>query len=201
MPNKISPRGFVPSRYASGATWNGATNVYFIPSTDASMFSVGDAVKAAAGGDAMGVPAVAKALGTDTVRGVIVGVLPVAPNEPSLQATVLDLTNTNIPAVKLKGYYVMVCDDPDVLFEIEDDGLAALTATACNKNASFTVANPVAPSMVSQSVLATGTIGTVATLNLRLFGLVQRPDNLYGVNANWLVKFNLHELNGATVGV
>lgn len=201
MANKIGPRGFTPSRYLNGAAWNGATNTYFIPSTDGSMFSQGDPVKAAAGGDAFGVPAVAKAAGTDPVRGVIVGILPVAPNEASLQATALDLTTQNIPAVKLKGYYVLVCDDPNVLFEVQDDGLAALTATACNKNASFTVANPVAPQQVSQSVLATGTIGVVNTLNLKIMGLVQRPGNEYGINAKWLVKFNLHELSGAAVGI
>jgi hypothetical protein len=95
----------------------------------------------------------------------------------------------------------MVADDPDILFEVMDDGLSALTQTSSNKNASFTVANPTSPGQNSASVLSTASIGTVNTLNLKLIGLVQKPNNAYGNYALWLVKFNLHEFNPPTVGV
>lgn len=202
MPNKIAPRGFVPSRYLNGAAWNGACNLYVVPSTDGTIISVGDAVKSAANGDANGIPAVAKAAGTDVVRGVVIGVLPVAPNDPSLVGTNLDLTLQNMPATKAKDYYVLVVDDPMVIFELEDDGAAALTATACNKNAIFVVANPTSPSQVSATTLSAASVAVTATLNLKLMGLAQKPDNAYGVNADWLVMFNLHELNrGGTAGI
>jgi hypothetical protein len=201
MANLDAPRGFVPSRYLSGAAWNGAMNLYVIPSTDGSIYSPGDAVKTVVGSDANGVPYIVKAAGTDILRGVIVGFLAAAPNAPSLVGTNLDLTVQNLPATKAKDYYAMVVDDPAVLFEIQDDGLAALTATASNKNASFTVANPTAPAQNSASVLATGTVAAAnAALNLKLIGLVQKPDNAFGVNAKWLVMINLHELRGASVG-
>ena len=201
MPNLVQPKGFTPSRYQNASPYNGAANLYYIPSTDGSQFNVGDPVMQVAGGDANGVPAVQKATGTSAVRGVIVGVLPAGYNNPSLVGVNLDLTVQNIPATKLKAYYVLVADDPNLLFEVADDGLAALTATSCNKNASFTVANPTAPSQVSASVLSTASIGTVNTLNLRMVGLVQKPNNTYGANALWLVKFNLHEFNAPTVGI
>lgn len=201
MANVNQPKGFVPSRYQNASSYNGASNLYCIPSTDGSMFSVGDAVKSVAGGDANGIPNVQKATGTDAVRGVIVGVLPAGMNNPSLVGVNLDLTQQNIPATKTKAYYVLVADDPDLLFEVMDDGLSALTATSCNKNASFTVANPTSPAQNSASVLATGTVGTVNTLNLKLIGLVQRPGNVYGANALWLVKWNLHEFASPTVGI
>jgi hypothetical protein len=202
MANKITPRGFTPLRYLNGAAWNGATNMYLVPVTDGSVISVGDAVKSAAGGDANGISAVAKAAGTDTVRGVVVGVLAANPNDPSLVGTNLDLTLQNIPAAKTKDYYVMVVDDPAVVFSLEDDGVGALSApAACNKNAIFVVANPVAPSQVSATTLSTASIATTATLNLKLLGLVQAPDNAYGPNADWAVMFNLHELRGSTTGV
>lgn len=201
MPNVIGSQGFRPARYLNGAAWNGGANMYVVPAADATQINVGDAVKSLANGDANGVPAVTKALGTDTVRGVVIGVLLANPNNPSLVGTPLDSTVQNIPASKTKDYYVLVVDDPQVLFELQDDGAAALTATACNKNASFTVVNPTSPQQNSASVLATATIGTVATLNLKIVGLVQKPNNAFGVNANWLVKFNLHELAGATVAV
>ena len=201
MANKVAPRGFVPLRYLNGAPWNGAANLYVVPSTDGSIISPGDAVKSAAGGDANGIPAVAKAAGTDTVRGVVIGVLAANPNDPSLVGTDLALSVQNIPAVKTKDYYVLVVDDPKVVFGIQDDGLAALTVASCNKNTIFTVANPTAPSQMSASVLATGSVNTTNTLNVKLIGLVQKPDNAFGANAEWAVIFNLHELNGGTAGV
>jgi len=201
MPNLNAPKGFQPSRYLNGTSWNGQTNVYCIPAADASAYAVGDPVKSAAGGDANGVQYVQKAAGTDAVRGVIVGVFPVAPGVPSLRGVTVDLASQVIPTAKAKDYYVMVVDDPAVIFEIQDDGLNALTATACNKNASFTVANPTGLSQLSASVLNTGSVATTNTLNLKIMGLIQRDDNAFGLNAKWVVKFNLHELLGGTAGV
>lgn len=201
MANLNAPRGFVPVRYLNGAAWNGATNLYFIPQADGSVFSPGDAVKSAAGGDANGIPAIAKAAGTDTLRGIVVNILVAAPNNPSLVGTTLDLTTLQAPATKVKGYYALVVDDPAVLFEIQDDGASALTATACNKNASFTVANPSSPQQNSASVLGTATVNTTQGLNLRIVGLAPRDDNAFGVYAKWLVKINQHELEGNTAGV
>jgi hypothetical protein len=202
MANSIGPQGFKPSRYLNGACWNGAANLYYIPSTDTNQFNVGDAVKSAAGADPNGLPAVTKITnGTDTVRGVIIGCLRQTPNNPSLVGINLDLTVQNIPATKLQNYWVLVVDDPQVLFELQDDGLAALTATASNKNASFTVANPTAPAQNSATVLSTASVATTQSLNLRIFGLVQKPNNAFGAYATWLVKFNQHELMGNTAGV
>lgn len=202
MANPIAPRGFVPVRYLNGAAWNGAVNMYYVPAADTSMYSPGDAVKSAAGADANGVPQVAKAAGTDTVRGVVVGVLAANPSAPSLVGTSLDLTVQNVPATKTKDYYLLVVDDPHVIFEIQDDGLNALTAAAANKNASFTVANPTAPAQNSASVINSGSVATTQGLNVKLMGLKRQPNNAFGVNATWTVMFNQHELGGSnTAGV
>ena len=98
MANVNQPKGFVPSRYQSGSPYNGAVNMYCIPSSDGSQFNVGDPVKTVAGGDANGIPYVQKAAGTDAVRGVVVGVMPAGYNNPSLVGVNLDLTLQNIPA-------------------------------------------------------------------------------------------------------
>lgn len=202
MANIVQPKGFVPSRYRNANPYTGSSNLYCIPSTDGSQFGLGDVVKSAAGGDANGIPYVQKAAGTDTVRGVVVGVLPPGYNNPSLVGVNLDLTVQNIPATKTKDYYVLIADDPDILFEVADDGVSALTSTACNKNASFTVTNPTSPGQNSASVLGTATVATTQGLNLKLIGLVQKPGNVYGKNALWTVMFNQHELGGPnTAGV
>lgn len=194
MPNAIGPRGLVPSRYLSGSPYNGAVNMYVIPLADGSIYGPGDAVKAAANGDANGIPAVQKATANDFVRGVIISVVVGTPNNPSIQGTNLDLTTQAIPATKTRDYYVLVADDPTLLFEIQDDGGSALTATACNKNASLTVANPTAPQQNSATSLACASVNTTLDLNLRIIGLVQKPNNAYGTYASWLVRFNKHEL-------
>ena len=201
MANVNQPKGFVPSRYQNANPYTGAANLYCVPSSDGTQINVGDPVSTVAGGDANGIPYVTKATGTAGPRGVVVGVLPAGYNNPSLVGVNLDLTIQNIPATKTKAYYILVADDPDILFEVQDDGLSALTNTSCNKNASFTVANPTSPGQNSASVLSTASVGTVNTLNLKLVGLVQKPSNAFGVNALWLVKWNLHEFNSPTVGV
>lgn len=201
MPNLNAPRGFVPSRYLNGASWNGQTNLYYIPAADGSAYAPGDVVKSAAVSDANGVMGIQKAAGTDVVRGVIVGFMVAAPYGVNLQAPALDLSIQTVPAAKSRAYYALVVDDPSVIFEVQDDGLSALTAAAVNKNASFTVANPAGIAQNSASVLNTASVATTNTLNLKIMGLVQRDDNAFGVNAKWLVKFNLHELLGGTTGV
>jgi len=202
MANPNTPYGFRPLRYKNGSDWNGMANPYYIPSSDGSQYQIGDAVVSAANGDVNGIPAVAKATGTATVRGVVVGVLPVPPLNQSLQAVTLSLENVYIPATKSQGYYVLVCDDPNVLYAIQDDGASALTATSCNKNASFTVTNPSVLNQQSASVLGTATVNTTQGLNLKMMGLVLDSTNAFGIYADWVVSFNQHELGGSnTAGV
>ena len=128
MANAIASRGFVPIRYLNGAAWNGATNLYRIPSTDGLIYSPGDAIRSVSGGDANGIPNIIKAAAGDTARGVVVGILTAIPNNPSIVGTNLDLTAQNTPATKTRDYYALVCDDPMVVYELQDDGVATLTA-------------------------------------------------------------------------
>lgn len=206
MANAIAPSGFTVVK--SLGYYPGQVNTYYIPSSDGSQYGIGDMVKSATGADTNGIPAVQKSTGaaSEYQRGVIVAVLPVqAIGVPNLQGVPLTLENIYIPATKTQGYYVMVNDDPNTVYELQDDGLSALTATSSNKNSGFTVANGISPVQISASVLTTSTVATTATLPLKLMGLSQRPGglgNTFGINARWLVRINLHELNSAgTAGV
>ena len=207
MANINQPFGFQPIATLSAANWSGKVNTYYIPAADTSIMSIGDAVKVTTyngttvlGADANGVPQVAKAAGTDTVRGVIIGFLLSNPNNVSLQGTILDNTIINLPATKTRDYYALVCDDPNTLYVIQGDSAGTnQTAQYANMNASFTVTNPTSPSMRSASVLGGATLASNNTLNLRVMGLYQDANNAFGAYARWVVKFNLHDLtNGAT---
>ncbi len=205
MANPISPIGFRPIRTGVG-NYSGRTNIYYIPATDTSQYGIGDAVKTVAGADANGIPAVQKSTGAaaEYQRGVIVAVLAVpAVGTPSLIGIPLALERINIPATKTQAYYVEVLDDPFQLYALQDDGLNLLTAAASNKNASFTPTNPTAPLQNSQTVLTTASVAVTANLPLKIAGLFQAVapggGNQFGLNAVWVVRFNLHELSASGV--
>lgn len=197
MANTNKPFGFAPIRSIAG-TWSEQGTVYYIPSTDANAYYIGDAVISAAAGDANGVPGVNKATaGTETLRGVIMGVLPVMQGV-SIQGTQLALEITSIPATKTRDYYVIVIDDPGVVFAMQGDATATnQISDNCNKNCSFTVAAGATTVSASGSVINSGSINTTDSLNLKLMGLQQVPNNAFGAYAIWQVKINLHELNAA----
>lgn len=201
MANVDKRAGFLGCDNLGSASYTGKGHVYYIPSGDTSVYAVGDAVVSAAGADANGIPQIAQGATSNggAYRGVIMAVLPVFENNPALAGTSLTLETEVIPATKTRAYYVVVDDDPNSIFMIQDDGLAALTATAANKLANFTYAAPTGSQQVSQSVMST-TVGTAAAnFSLRIMGLAQRPDNVIGAYGWWMVKFNNHELaNGAT---
>lgn len=202
MANVNRPFGLRPVKTYSSGSWNEQANIYHIPSTDGSAYYIGDVVKSSAGADANGVPDVAKALGTDVLRGVVVGVLASVPYGISLQGATLDLANTFVPATKTRDYYVLVADDPHTIFEVQGDATATNQVAAnVNKNCSLTVAAPTAPGQWSATVVASATIATTNTLNIRLMGLVQKPGNEFGAYARWLCKINTHELGNAVAGI
>jgi hypothetical protein len=196
MANLVAPKGFVPVRYLNGAAWNGAVNLYRIPSTDGLIYSPGDVVRSVSGADANGIPNIVKAAAGDTARGVIAGILTAIPNNPTLVGTNLDLTVQNTPATKTRDYYALVVDDPMVVFELQDDGVAVLTATAANFNANWVVANPTSPRQNSATTLNSNTVAVTSTFSLKMLGLAQRSDNAFGQYAVWNVIFNLHEFKG-----
>lgn len=192
MANVNRPSGLSPVT-STGSPWTGPNHHYYIPSTDMNAWYIGDIVQTVGGADANGVPQIQKPTGNVTsgnFRGVIVG-FTLNPN---------NLTQLYAPATKLQAYYAMVVDDPTAWFTVTDDGLTAnkLVAASVNGNCGFTVATPsntVVP--YSATVLYSTSMATTNTLPLKIMGLNRVPFNTFGAYAQWLVKFNNHELNAA----
>lgn len=177
-----------------GSLWNQQVRTYWIPSTDNTQINIGDFVKSSAGNDLATLsPKCVKAAAAATCRGIVVGFLP-DPN--ALQVLYA-------PATKTHDYYALVCDTPDVIFEMTDNADATVAFTAwVGKNADFVVANPTAPSPVSATVLSGATVATTNTLPIKVIGLSKTPGNSAAAYARWLCKFNIHELSVAgTTGV
>ena len=68
--------GFKPVKSITGAPYNGAANLYFVPSSDSTVIMVGDAVKLAGNARAAtGAPTVTRCGATDIPIGIVVGIL------------------------------------------------------------------------------------------------------------------------------
>ena len=201
MANISKPSGLKPVSTLSGAPYNGQARLYYVPATNATALYVGDPVtRLTASADANGVPSVSIGVAGSAICGVIVGVLPVAAGV-SLQGTTLDLTRRSL-AASTAGY-VMVADDPSILFEIEEGTTAgaagtALTASAIGNNANFIVLAGASTVSDSGTLLDNATENTTATLNLKIMSLAQREDNAFGARAKWIVKINNHQYGAST---
>ena len=201
MANADRPSGLTPVQYLNGAPWTGGGRVYCIPnSDDTNAYAIGDPVDLAGDADSAGIPTVtlATAGGSNPVVGVIVGMAGTkygaAYGDPATPNT------TIIPATKTKDYYVLVCDDPNVIFEIQEaTGGTALTSVAVSLNASLVAGTN--NGYVSGWELDNSTEATTAALQLRLLQLAPRSGNAFGEHAKWWVLLNNHRYRAGVAGV
>ena len=197
MANANRPSGFTPVRYLNGSAWNGQATVYSIAAAYATELAIGDPVISAGSASASGLATIALAAATGAVRGVIVGM----GRGPNTVANWSNLDTTKRPAAaQSTDWYAMVVDDPNVIFEIQEEsnGTAlAATEVGLNQIPLLAAAGTYASGWLLRS--STGaTPATTETLQLRLLGLSQKQDNAFGAYAKWLVKFNVHELGTGT---
>jgi len=185
MPNTNAPSGFRPVRYASGTDYQGGGNIYHVPASDATALFIGDPVVLAGSADANGVATVAKSTVGGRVTGVVVGFVP----SPAF-------TTMYRPASV--AAYAIVADDPNLIFEVQEDAVGgALAAADVGLNADMILGAGVTATGMSGTQLDTSTKATTATLGWRIEGFVQRADNEIGANAKVLVRNNLPTGTGA----
>ena len=204
MANVSCINGFKPVKHVNGSPYNGQANIYFVSATDGTALFVGDPVKLAADGNADGYPQVTKDTAGAAVLGVVVGVIntkfdPVT-GRMSNGSVALD---TPVYRPASTAQYVLVCDAPDVIYEVE-------AVTGANASYSFAVADiglnadlsTVAGSTVtgaSGAALNMATALSTATLQFKIMGTVPRADNEpTGANTKVLVKINNAQLGAGT---
>lgn len=194
--------GFRPVKTITGAPYTGGANVYFVPASDSSVIMVGDAVKLA--GDARaatGVATVTRVSGaTDIPVGVVVGILFTGVGDTQNVPPVTDL-NTPVYRRASTDRYLLVCDDPNVVYEAQylTTGVAAATITAnVGLNGSFDVtAGNTASGASGMSIAALS--ATTATLPLKVVGFPNRPDNIPGDTFfSYWVKLNTTSFSTGT---
>lgn len=200
MANANTPMGLSPKEYLDGSSWNGATHLYCILQADGSAYAIGDPVTLGGSGDDNGIPNVV--LATAGTGNAITGVVVSAGGlkNGGFMADPTNLNTTVIPATKTKNYYVMVCDDPNVLFEVQEDSVGNnLAKTDLGNN--FNLVSGTNSGYMSGWMLDSSTAATTATLQLKLVRLAQRSDNAIGQYGKWLVKINNHSYGAGVAGV
>jgi hypothetical protein len=128
MANINRPNGFRPARHLNGSAFTGASNLYYIPSTDANAYAVGDLVSLVGTTSStvsnlwpnqpVGVPIVTRIAATTVpILGAIIGFL----------ADPTNLQNSGYrPGSNPNGAYVWVADADDIIFEAQLCGAAGV---------------------------------------------------------------------------
>lgn len=215
MANANKLNGFTPVGSLTSADYDGRARPYAILAAQANQIAIGDPVSLVAGGDnAFGLPCI----DIGAVGGQLVGVC-IGLQKPPPQGTLrggagpwVDPTNLNQilvrpAAAQTTNWYALVVDDPQVIFEVQEQAAAGagvnFTSAAATKNANYgrLAAGAVLPGFLSPSFIDNGTAAaTTATFNFRLIGLKQSIDNAFGAWQRWLCVIQNHAYMSRPVG-
>lgn len=204
MPNTSRINGFRPVKHVNGSPYNGQANMYAFLAADGTAAFVGDAVALSGTATAGGVASVARAAAGAAILGVIVGFVPTK-IDPVTGAMTAGSTSLDTPQYRAAStaQYVMVCDAPDVIYEVEQTtGGSAYTFLIADigLNAEVYAGGSGSTSTGASAMsLDMATKATTATLQFKLLGAVQRPDNETVNSSSTAVKVYA-KINNATLG-
>lgn len=185
MANVNRPFGARIVSKIDGSPWTGALNRYYVPSTDAQAIFRGDFVTSA-GAHTDGTPICTQCAEGGLIRGIMVEI------EPMLEDLNLNYRKAST------AQYVLVCDDPNVLVEIQEDGTTAVGDVGENCDLELATAGSTTTGLSGMQIDTSD--HKTATAQLRIVRLAPIPGNAVGANAIWQCKINEHEFNQA-VGV
>lgn len=188
MANVNSAFGLRPVRYLGGGTYNGACNPYIALASYATDLFIGDPVVvtgtsvAGVSGGSLQVINRATAAAENQVTGVIVGFEPT----PGVISTGYGAAST------LRTVYV--ADDPNLLFEIQEDSDSnAVELAEAGLNANFASGTGSAYTKRSGFTLDSTSAAADATFQMTIRNAIDRPDNEAAADyAKYLVTINLH---------
>lgn len=178
------PFGLTPIRYKSGDSYNGAANLYSVAAGDANNIFIGDPVILSGTGDAAGVPGVARAAAGDRMTGVVVGFAP----KDNVAAGSTTAINRGYRAAS-EADYLLVADDYNLLFAIEEDAVGgALATTDIGNNADLVAGTGSVYTKRSGYMLDSSTKATTSA-QVRIWGFDQTIGNtIGGTGPVWLVS-------------
>jgi hypothetical protein len=186
----------------NGTSWSGQGKMIYIPSSQTNPIYIGDPLIPLGSTDAWGVPAwgIATAGATHIIGGSFLG-----PSNGPAGSGVTLLQSSTIYFPGSVAAYGFLCDDPDVMWSIQEDSAGGAIAIA---NAGYSNGNLVAGSGgstatgLSSWMLQSSSVGSGnATYQVKVLGLTRGPDNAIGNYARWNVLINLPALGQNTAGL
>jgi len=186
MANRDMPKGGVPVKHLNGNPYNGKYNVYYKDAAE--NFFIGSPVKLEGSADPTGMyPTVTLAAATEVpLVGFVVGFS----TSPYITADPADLDR--VYSISTEDVYVAVCDDPNVIFEMQEDTGTTLTIADVGMNCSMTSESGSTVTGNSSVEIDGSEVATTSTLGIRLLRYVNREDNAVGAHAKWEVMINKH---------
>lgn len=205
MANTSRINGFRPVKHATGAPYNGQVNMYAFAAGDATACFVGDAVKFDGSATVGGVATITRATAGAAVLGVVLGFVPLK-IDPVTGAMTTGSTSLDTPQYRAAStaMYALVCDAPDVIYEVEGTNAGSaytylIADVALNADAYVGGSGSTTTGASAMSLDVGGTKATTATLQFKIIGAVQRPDNETVTGSSTAVKY-LAKINNAHMG-
>lgn len=200
MANTSRINGFKPVKHLTGAPYNGQFNLYEIVAADAVATFVGDIVVGDAGTGTEGLTTVSRAAAAEITGGRPIGVV-VGFVVPTPVAGSLSLDTPQYRAASVKRI-AMVADAPDLVFEVQDGATVPISQTLIGLNAGYNNGSGSTTTGTSAGTTGATAPTTTDTLPLKILGMVNRPDNEYGVaSQKLLVMINSHAYNGMSTAI
>ena len=183
MANVIRKRGFRPVRHLDGSPYNDASMQFYC--TESTATFIGDVVEftgtsgaagtVVSGIDCEGMKIVAHSTQTSAgshIAGVVVGFVPVT-----------TLPGNYRPASV--NQVVLVCVNPEVIYEVQEDGdTTPLTSAMMGNNIGLASGVGSTVSGASAYAIDSTNTSTAATFPFKLLGLVKRPDNAFNTGGS-----------------
>ena len=195
MANSDRACGLKPVRYLNGTPWNGQVTMYYKSAASNAIYK-GSPVKLGGSADATGkTPSVDKADTSNGVLGVAVGFA----NQRNVAMDVTNLERDYCPAST--AMYIAVVDDPNVVFEVQEDNGASAHMEAGDVGQMIALASSSAGStttgLSTAELDSDGNASNTAshTAQYQVLGVVDRADNEFGSSADhtkWFVRIADH---------
>lgn len=208
MANANRVNGFRPVKHISGAPYNGQANIYEVAAGETIPVFVGDLVLLSNSAATGGVPAVeapvAAAATSGNYVGAVVGIintkLDTLDGKMSTGSISLDTPVYRAASTKT---FVLVADDPGLIFEAQADASVALASVGLNVGV---VEGDGSASLGSTTTGASGmqvdasSVATTNSLPLQIVAFPKRPDNEPAATYNKVhVRINTHALSPSGV--
>jgi hypothetical protein len=192
--NVAAAFGGRPVRHLNGAPYSGAVRLYY--TTGATALYIGDPVIVLGGGN------------TTIYQGSPVGSLPVVVLATAGNGNAITgFVQSFFPEQATSAVYnasgtsrgVFVADDPALIYEIMDNGTAALTQAALSASFNLDLSVYSGSTITGRSGATMGTTANnSAGDQLKCIGLAERPNNIVGKNAIWEVMIANHTMVAAS---